>query len=116
MAGHTPGPWNLFCKNGVISVFAKDGDVVSWLGFDDSNRSKEEHEANARLVTASPDMVAALKKALPSVCSLTCKSIHQEGEKRTHSEDCQAVRDAIYKATGERFRDNPSFSMWPLES
>jgi hypothetical protein len=60
---HTPGPWRVFNKNGVISVMSgrsPKNEVVHWAGFDSSHFPKD-RLANARLIAAAPEMLEALK-------------------------------------------------------
>ena len=56
---HTPGPWKLFEgeHSEVVEVLDNRGlPIVSWGGFDDSRRTDEEHNANARLIAKAPAM------------------------------------------------------------
>ena len=54
---HTPGPWAIdidraiVAPNGISSV----AQIFSWVG-------EEEADANARLIAAAPDLLAALKE------------------------------------------------------
>ena len=63
---HTSGPWVANVGAGFIDVRAKNEDppIVGWQGFDDCFRAKAEHIANARLIAAAPDLLAACKAAL----------------------------------------------------
>lgn len=66
MSKHTPGPWFAFIKGDTIAVgTAKNGRevdaVVHWSGFDSCGVDHVEQRANARLIAAAPDMLAALK-------------------------------------------------------
>ena len=76
MAKHTPGPWNLFSRGTTIAVHV-DGacEVVGRPGFDDSDRPISEHEANARLIAASPDLLWACHEL-----AATHGSAHQSNE------------------------------------
>jgi len=59
---HTPGPWKPFVNNSVVAVM-KGGsrkEVIKWTGFDGSDFPNDV-EANARLIAAAPDLLAALK-------------------------------------------------------
>lgn len=69
MSGHTPGPW--IWKDGQASitrswngadhqVAAVDYKKLAW--HEDSNCAGRESGANARLIAAAPDMLAALEK------------------------------------------------------
>lgn len=105
MGNPTPGPWEV----------AEDGDIQANGGFDFVARIYNsgdfpcieddaievvdaEAEANARLIAAAPDLLAALRKWLH----------HAEGNRRTYlnskGEDVPLVvetRAAIARATGE---------------
>lgn len=67
---HTPGPWKLWVarsSNPTIEIQCGERTpVVAWPGFDDSNRAKEIHIANARLIAAAPEMLEAAKLILQS--------------------------------------------------
>lgn len=58
---HTPGPWVVFARNGVLEIDAVGPNaVVHWTGFDASayaNKPKE-NLANARLIASAPDLAA----------------------------------------------------------
>jgi len=71
----TGGHWRLFTAGSLrkhlggppvteIKTDADDVPIVKWAGFDDSSRRVPEHRANARLMTASPVLLAACKSAL----------------------------------------------------
>ena len=55
---HTPGPWRVLHKTG---VFPMDSDCWT-IGTAEQHR--KEHVANARLMAAAPDLLAALTAAL----------------------------------------------------
>ena len=48
--GHTETPWKLFGQHLVEIQDAHGNPIVGWMGFDDSRRSFEEHQANGRLI------------------------------------------------------------------
>lgn len=89
---HTPGPWQVFNAGhlgcGVTRRYC--GDIAHCHGYD-TNRSRAEELANARLIAAAPDMLAALRDLLAEV---------QAGgyPGRTALE---AARAAIAKAAGQ---------------
>ena len=94
-AQHTPGPWRLELEeDGAFWLLSDPGvDMTSpatiakrgtW-----SHRAKESH-ANARLIAAAPDLLAALK----AVCS------HGTREPQQISSDWDAARAAIARAEG----------------
>ena len=71
MSNHTPGPWRVFevpefkrSDPAKVGVGRDDGaDIAHCSGFD-SQRSKEEELANARLIAAAPELLAACERAL----------------------------------------------------
>lgn len=95
IAKHTPGPWrseNQFsCKilneNGVC-VAVPHGPEGRWVDV------KEEHEANARLIAAAPELLNALKAMIHyhGECDFQCKEV----------QICkhEMARQAIAKAEG----------------
>ncbi len=59
---HSPGPWKCkFRKNCDWSIYDKNGYSVLAIPHDDQYGRPYEDEANARLVTAAPDLLKALK-------------------------------------------------------
>lgn len=71
MANHTPGPWMMTCGyvreiDGChdLSVFITKGRFIAEVAYNDP-----EQEANACLIAAAPDLLAACEAALPIVCS-----------------------------------------------
>lgn len=61
--GHSFGPWAVFSTPLGVGVSNADADVAHCNGFD-GRRSREEEEANARLIAAAPDLLAAAVHAL----------------------------------------------------
>ena len=70
MSGHTPGPWIISQPTGY-----NDSGAIEQIGTgfviasDIFGKSKEETEANARLMAAAPDLLAACKVALYNLAS-----------------------------------------------
>jgi hypothetical protein len=64
-----PGTWRLFNKGGVISVYAKNKEVIKWTGFDSSDYPKDAL-ANARFIVLADHHFDALKTALKSIVDL----------------------------------------------
>ena|ERR1700731_784455 len=100
---HTPGPWKVYHAalrpppfNSMI-IEIQDADaraVVQWAGFDNSDRLKKTHLANAKLIAAAPKMLRAMKAVKPILMNF-CES----------DEDCERYDefcDAIAKAEGRR--------------
>ena len=68
---HTPGPWAVNPVGAVVDSFRATGEIVPVcaLLWPTDVRSEDETEANARLIAAAPDLLAALK-ALVDVIDL----------------------------------------------
>src|SRR5260221_9846066 len=99
---HTPGPWKVyhaalrpqFSSNKIIEIQSDHAKaIVQWMGFDDSDRSKKTHLANAQLMAAAPDMLAALKAVAPIVA--------REGDGEAEQAAYDALCVAIAKAEGK---------------
>lgn len=94
-AKHTPGPWSMFSNGFAVGVCTHDSDVA-WTFFEDRGlldtaRSRDEDEANARLIAAAPDLLQACIYLAEGIeaCGLTGVYLDQ-------------ARAAIAKATGEQ--------------
>lgn len=104
---HTPGPWRHYSgplrpqyPTVIHEIQTRSGRaVVKWAGFDGLELTKKETKANARLIAAAPDMLAALKWAEIQLTTWCAGS----GE----GSDClPEIRAAIVKAQGRT--KNPS--------
>lgn len=65
MSAHTPGPWMLAMHPGMPFIHANDN-TESGIAeiFDSDFIDSDTKEANARLIAAAPDLLAALEQAL----------------------------------------------------
>jgi hypothetical protein len=64
---HTPGPWKATEKNGLadcIMCNPDERDTGTYIALMESSRGQDETSANARLIAAAPDLLAALKRAM----------------------------------------------------
>jgi hypothetical protein len=112
----TPGPWEVVDGmvvatkfKGTVPVTMKDGSVHQLqtgmlalvYSLSDLASSGLNHEANATLIAAAPDMLAALKASAGFACSMMCDSTWRtsDGPPR-HDPRCIANRAAIAKAEG----------------
>lgn len=98
---HTPGPWVAEIRLAQATVTAENGDIVADIARDPQSTSEQTYddttiEANARLIAAAPELLAALDN---------CRSLleHYEicygkGPKLTNN--IKAARSAIAKARG----------------
>lgn len=97
---HTPGPWGVHGDDGTLIgpsngkqmiAGAKHSHVVKEWAV-----SLEEAQANARLIAAAPDMLAALREVVSSCCGDTLNEAARE--RKTHALYLAAA--AIKKAEG----------------
>lgn len=98
---HTPAPWKLFSAPQVTEILGSDDiPIVSWPGFDDSRRDMKTHKANACLITAAPELLAALEALFEN-----CTMIHAhwgDGDNTKQADEAIAnARAAIARAKGE---------------
>ena len=94
---HTPGPWKLFEgeHSEVVEVLDNRGlPIVSWGGFDDSRRTDEEHNANARLIAEAPAMLEALEQVESIIESESFFGHHSLAEEKAMSICAEAIRKA----------------------
>jgi hypothetical protein len=63
-AAHTPGPWNVLFRT-IVSNNEDIAEVNRLPGFENHASVRAETEANARLIAAAPELVAAVQT---SVC------------------------------------------------
>lgn len=101
-ANHTPGPWHadggaahiLGQSSRAIRTHCANYPTVAYVaGYDDENG-----EANARLIAAAPDLLAALKALDDCYCQVN-DSLTRD-ERINHRKVLLAARQAIAKATG----------------
>ncbi len=86
---HTPGPWKAERHDAAGSIII-DGAGPHNVGIATVNRyERHDVEANARLIAAAPDLLAACEYALAWMEAREC-----------HSEDSYALRETIAKARG----------------
>lgn len=91
----TPGPWVASKTDRSIGPVSRDDDQsygmilpVAWVEFYVEPGC---HQANANLIAAAPDLLAALQLII---------SYHDDGNCELHSEDVALARAAISKALG----------------
>jgi hypothetical protein len=85
---HTPGPWNAVSSAGLL----RDVEAVGHIGVAGAmGRTREEQEANARLIAAAPELLEALRL----LCDLNPSQHHIDEVARRHA----IARAAIARAT-----------------
>lgn len=98
MSAHTPGPW----RNGVNQIRDEENRLIAWLGFGrrgvSQRLSADEQAANARLISAAPDLLEA-----------TCRAIvvFEAGIVRDDAGVVAFFWNAYAKATGEPSAPTP---------
>jgi len=108
MSEHTPGPWRVFTSprgTKIIGIGTLDGDGITDCGFGVWRGGSDEAMANARLIAAAPDLLAACTEFLP-ILERQLDSINPggaaEGSKAfaCATERVERMRAAIAKAEG----------------
>ena len=94
-AQHTPGPWSLANGND-LQIDGPNGEAVAWT---ETCVGIERDRANARLIAAAPDLLAACMAVLDDLEMVPGK-VYQGGIEPS-VETKQMLRDAIRKATGD---------------
>ena len=102
---HTPGPWMVDAMGNVWASNTKVCDMAERPIQDSAYRAKElgEHEANARLIAAAPDLLEALKDMTPPMPPPDAKC-HFGLVPQSECAYCKRIAKAhaaIAKATGE---------------
>jgi hypothetical protein len=95
MSEHTPGPWRASMGDLLRVMHGSDCICgVHRIGSRAGGRRSEESEANARLIAAAPDLLAALQAVIAAPITGDHESIQRRDAAFT------AARAAIAKATG----------------
>jgi hypothetical protein len=91
--GHTKGPWETYSvRTGSVWVRAVSGEHVTSLDSDND----AEIEANAALIAAAPDLLAACRTALREL-----QRFEDQPGNNTETLGTAALRAAIAKAEGQ---------------
>ena len=109
---HTPGPW-ISDGERVLTTTGRDRKVAD-IGApgteyrDDGGDHTDaiDHyfevvHANAAIIAAAPDLLAACEAVAEDVCSSLCPSKWRTDSGQPHSAQCGQLRAAIKKARGE---------------
>ena len=108
-AQHTPGPWDLDRSGFIREARGPDGCGILIASACDLSRSASEGEANARLIAAAPELLAALE-ALCREFSVVRRDLsridNNAGHDSSHEREAakevlRLARAAIAKARGE---------------
>ena len=102
MSAYTPGPWDYHTADGAatphIAIYAPDeeGNEIDRIA---DVYGAPLNEANAELIAAAPDLLAALESAEQCICDLLERTEFARENATGH--DVPAIRAAIAKAKGE---------------
>lgn len=93
---HTPGPWNIKTPTDFIGPFQHIVDKTGWMVANVNSTSdgpvlKVEREANARLISAAPELLDALVLVLNDNRLMNAMN----------REQARAILDSVAKARGE---------------
>ena len=97
---HTPGPWAIRPQNYGQAVEGPLRESVAWCGDNFSSLTGNvPFVANANLIAAAPDLLAALEQIMMFGGGCCCP---QAGSTpNLHSQTCREARAAIAKARGQ---------------
>jgi len=103
-SAHTPGPWYLKDDGGVLQVsdsreHTKASAVVHWCGFNFGDKRRTVKRANARLIAAAPDLLAALEDFIDLIDRSTKTHSFVQLCSPLAQKTADKMRDAIAKAT-----------------
>lgn len=89
MSAHTPGPWLWLGTEGTVAMIVdEDGYSIAQVTVLENSTAHHALQANLRLMTAAPDLLAALQTVMAGVAG--CQREPQ----------WEAARAAIARATG----------------
>ena len=93
----TPGPWEVV-GHGVYTVADNPCREILWHGHNTRSAPDKEREANAHLIAAAPELLAALRAARDLLASLPPDLL--ELETMAAVDTTLDIDDAIHKAEG----------------
>lgn len=101
-SNHTPGPWSLYGDRPVhICSMSVAAPTIATVNIDNSLPNYEETEANARLIAAAPDLLAALENIVQNfdMGDFIITVAAQGEDTPEHRANLDFARAAIAKAT-----------------
>ena len=97
-AKHTPGPWSY--EKATKTIRAKPSNY--WIATMDSWDGAVNHEANAQLIAAAPDLLEALRGLLSHFEGSDCLAAASGLNGNCYRHEVEAAFEAIQKAGGEQ--------------
>ncbi len=102
MSKHTPGPWHVSKRNPLSVVEAGPrASQIAKMGIKLGVCSQQDAEANARLIAAAPNLLAALRAMLVATDSKETEAFKGHYDTYLHTVAIPRAIAAIAKATGE---------------
>ena len=109
MSAYTPGPWRVGFEDGTGGVdddggawiIGADEEIVVAGGSHDGLKYGVTDEANARLISLAPDLLAAARRAL-AFFELLAEKTEAEGGPAELEPEALLLKDVIWRAEGER--------------
>lgn len=98
-ASHTPGPWHLGLRQAEQIVYNAAGWAVANATVYHGKQDVEECKANARLIAAAPDLLAALEGIFEN-CAMVHKHWGEGSNAKGADAAIRAAQDAIKSARG----------------
>ena len=107
--GHTKTPWKLFGQHLVEIQDAHGNPIVGWMGFDDSRRSFEEHQANGRLIVEAVNAHTSLTERVRGF-EQTMDALVERAERVQEGEDWDMAEFILRKRDAflENEKDDPT--------
>lgn len=95
---HTPGPWFTSQPHGTIYIEARlRGSTLQEVASCGPTETEGQREANARLIAAAPDLLAALRYTLDTLAHCAA----DKGYSGMQAKAARMANDAIAKAGGQ---------------
>lgn len=98
MSAHTPGPWTINERHGGTTVLIGASTVAIAYDPEEPTQASETAKANARLIAAAPELLAALQLGLLE--AVTLKARLPEPYRSNIEAFVASARAAIAKAEG----------------
>lgn len=97
---HTPGPWRADGPDGFQDFnILHGGDSLAVAAVISNMREPPEIEANASLIAAAPDLLAALQRAVSRWTALADEPFHATPDHQREHAEISKARATILKAT-----------------
>lgn len=96
-AKHTPGPWGIETEHALITIGASGAGKIACVF---QTVLAGDPKANARLIAAAPELLAALKETLETLGDIADKLAHGSPMRNDLEAQYAAIRAAIAKAEG----------------